>query len=716
MDSEADTLDLRSIFDLLRRRIWLIVLVTAMAIGAAGIALLALQPVYTATALVLVDPSKKNLLDPDAQITGSSSDALRVDSEVELVKSETTLLSVAQQLDLANDPEFGLSLGMRDMLLAFFRISEPQLPTGQDALSAIIGNLREAVTVQRRGLTFLIAVNARSARPEFAATMANAVARTYIAQQLQAKIDSTLDSASIIKDRMADASQTVAQSERAFDDFVDTNIQAISEATGRTDFSQMRDEITSLNDFRTQSSSVANLAEQSLAKQDWDALASSLKDEAVSNLQRQRVALLDQIAGVTTGTQAEIDLRSSLAEVESEMGTAATQAVSGLKADLARSQGRVTELRNQLRESILSSDLPSEMLTSIYELQQSAEVARAQYQTLLTRQKDLDTQAYLQVADSRIVSEATAPAQPSFPNPRFILLLAGLAGLGLGVALAFLIENFVGGFSSEAQAEAILKAPVVSAIPRQRAAKRNGGEASVADSLILAPLSVFSESIRRVRVGIDQAVRKRRSEVPGADGEGMVIVVSSAAPNEGKTTVALALTRAYALAGMSTLLIDCDLRKPSVHKQLGIQASEGLLEYLAGESGASELKSILTVDTGSGAQIVVGSRRSDVATDQLIAGKTFARLIAAAKKNFDVVVLDTPPVGPVVDGLYLAGMADAIAFVVKFASTPQQEVKAAIASLANAKRDDVAILTVLNQQTSNPAAYRGKYAGYYAEA
>ncbi|WP_423068396.1 GumC family protein [Devosia sp. CN2-171] len=716
MDSEADTLDLRSIFDLLRRRIWLIVLVTAMAVGAAGIALLALQPVYTATALVLVDPSKKNLLDPDAQITGSSSDALRVDSEVELVKSETTLLSVAQQLDLANDPEFGLSLGMRDMLLAFFRIAEPQLPTGQDALSSIIGNLREAVTVQRRGLTYLIAVSARSGRPEFAAAMANAVARTYIAQQLQAKIDSTLESAKTLKSRMADASQTVAQSERAFDDFVDTNIQAISEATGRTDFSQMRDEITSLNDFRTQSSSVAGAAEQSLARQDWDALASSLKDEAVSNLQRQRVALLDQIAGVTTGTQADVDLRTSLAEVENEMGAAATQAVSGLKADLARSQGRVTELRNQLRQQILTSDLPSEMLTSIYELQQSAEVARAQYQTLLTRQKDLDTQAYLQVADSRIVSEATAPAQPSFPNPRFILLLAGLVGLGLGVALAFLIENFVGGFSSEAQAEAILKAPVVSAIPRQRAAKRNGGEASVADSLILSPLSVFSEAIRRVRVGIDQSVRKRRSETPGTEGEGMVIVVSSAAPNEGKTTVSLALTRAYALAGMSTLLIDCDLRKPSVHKQLGIQASEGLLEYLAGDSGASELKSILTVDTGSGAQIVVGSRRSDVATDQLIAGKTFARLIAAAKKNFDVVVLDTPPVGPVVDGLYLAGMADAIAFVVKFSSTPQQEVKAAVAALANAKREDVAILTVLNQQTSNPAAYRGKYAGYYAEA
>ena len=196
----------------------------------------------------------------------------------------------------------------------------------------------------------------------------------------------------------------------------------------------------------------------------------------------------------------------------------------------------------------------------------------------------------------------------------------------------------------------------------------------------------------------------------------MVLAVSSAAPGEGKTTLALSLSRAYALAGMSTLLIDCDLRKPSVHRQLGMKASDGLLEYLAGSSDTVELKSIMTVDVGSGAQIVLGSRRSDIATDQLVAGKTFARLVAAAKKNFDIVVLDTPPVGPVVDGLYLAGMADAIVFVVKWSSTPQQEVKAAVASLGSAKADGVPILAVLNQQTINVAAYRGKYAGYYAEA
>lgn len=713
---QDDAVDLRSIFDLLKRRIWFILLVTVLSLAVAGVALLALKPVYSSTALILVDPSKKNLLDPDAQFTGSSSDSLRVASEVELGKSETTLLAVAQELGLATDPEFGLRLGLRDTLLAFLRVAQPKLPTGDEALAAVIGNLRDSVTVQRRGMTFLIAVTARSARPDFAARIANAMARTYIRQQLEAKVASTLDSAAIIKDRIVDASATVARSERAFDEFIDHNIVRISEATGRSDLAQMRNEIASLNDFRTQSGSVAELAEQSLARRDWEAVAATLEDEAVGNLERQRVALLGTIAGAAEGSQAAFDLRSSLAKLETQLDDAATRAVSGLKQELATSQGRISELRTQLRSSILDSNLPSEILTGIYELQQTAEIARAQYQTLLTRQNDLDTQAYLQVADSRLVAEALPADTPSFPNPGLILLLAGLVGLGLGVGLAFLIENFVGGFTSEAQAEAILNAPVVSAIPRQRSLKRDDGETlTVADSLILAPLSVYSESIRRVRIGIDQAIRRNRAGKP-PEPAGIVIVVSSAAPGEGKTTVALSLARAYGLAGMSTLLIDCDLRKPSIHKQLGIEASGGLLEYLTGEPGTSELQAILTVDSGSGAQIVVGSRRSDIPTDQLVAGKTFAGLIAAARANFDIVVLDTPPVGPIVDGLYLAGMADAIAFVVEFSGTPQQEVKAAMARLLGARTDDVPILTILNQHSSNPATYRGKYAGYYAEA
>jgi uncharacterized protein involved in exopolysaccharide biosynthesis/Mrp family chromosome partitioning ATPase len=709
---DADAIDLRAVFGLLRRRLALLALVIVLVVAAAGLALLVLKPVYTATALVLVDPSAKNLLDPDVGAGGSTSDSLRVDSEVELVESDTVLLGVADELHLADDPEFGLKLGLRDALLAFFRIAGAGPSTGEEALRTILDNLHSAVGVSRRGLTFLIAVNAQSGRPAIAAAIANAVARHYIRQQLEAKVASTLSSRDIVQARIADAGKAVAASESAFDSFVDDNIDRLAQATGRTDLVAIRAEIDAAARTRAGSAAAAERARQGLGRRDWAAVADSLGDQALAGLERQRAALAGQLADATEGSPTAVDLRASLAAIEADLQRTTAVAMSALQAETAAAEKRSAELRQRLRDAVLASDLPSETLTSLYELQQNAEIARRNYQTLLTRQNDLDTQAFLQVADSRLVSEATPPSTPSFPNPQLILLLAAVVGLLLGVGAAFLVENFVGGFTSVAQAEAILKVPVITATPRQRQLKRNGADPfSVADALVLAPLSLYSESIRRIRVGIDQAIRRLHRPAEPA-GDGVVIVVSSAAPDEGKTSIALALARAYALSGLSTLLVDCDLRQPGVHRQLGMEASEGLLEYLVGAEQPFDLRSIMTVDAGSGAQVVFGSRRSDVATDQLVAGRTLTRLIEAARQHFDVVILDTPPVGPVVDGLYLAGIADAILFVVKWSATPQQEVRSAISALLAAKPDPTPVLVVLNQQDTNPRPYGGRYTGY----
>jgi capsular exopolysaccharide synthesis family protein len=710
------TIDLKAVLGLLQRRFWLVALVMALVLGVAGIVLLTLKPVYTATALVLVDPSKKNLMDPESQLSGSSSDSLRVDSEVELVKSETTLLSVTDQLDLVSDPEFGLSLGLKDMILAFLRLGEPTLPTGEEAVQAVIDKLRQSVGAQRKGLTYLIAVNAKSGRPEFAAALANAVADTYILQQLNAKVESIRASGRVVDGRIAEANAAVAQSEEAFDSFVEQNLDRISAATGRSDLAGVREELQKLNSSRTEAQLVADLAQQSLASRDWSKLADSVKDEAIRRLETERRKLLESLSTAAEGAKPYVDLQASLNSVEAELNTAGEGAVTALKKQVAETQARATEMRADLRKTILQGDLPSDILTSIYAMQQNSEIARSQYQTLLTRQTELSNQEYLQLPDARVVSPATPPSKPSFPTPSIILFAAAAAGLGLGIALALLVENFVGGFTSEAQAETLLRTPIVSVIPRYRTQRRGGTESlSAADALVVSPLSVYSEAIRRIRIGIDQAIRRARAGGAGGRGPGVVVMVSSAAPSEGKSTVSLSLARAYALSGQTTLLIDCDLRKPSVHRQIGLDPSNGLLDFLSNAGDDFDIKKIMTIDKGSGAQVVLGSRRSDIPTDQLIAGKTFARLITAARKNFDVVVLDTPPVGPVVDGLYLKSFADAIVFVVKWSATPQQEVRAAVTSLDEAKGSDVPLVAVLNMENTSRIAYRGRYGGYYTE-
>jgi len=702
--------DLRSILGLLRRQARLIAITVLAVLVVATAAVFTMKPIYTASTLVLVDPSRKDLLDPNAQMGGGSGESARVDSEVELAKSEATLLQTIEDENLIDDPEFGVRLGFRDTVLSFFRIAEPTLPTGDEALQSVMAKLRESITVQRRGLTFMLAIQARSPNPATAARIANAVAAAYIKVQLAAKIGSTLASRDIIQGRIAGASTAVSQSEGAFDKFIEDNIDTITAETGRTDLTALRAQLKEVGGNRARDAAVAELVQRSLEQRDWAAVSANLGSQAISALAAQRQQLVNSLADTVDDSQQSIDLRAEVAKLDAELENSTTAELTTMRQRVATYQSQASDIRNQLRTSILSTDLPPDVLTNIYELQQNAEIARTQYQTLLSRLRELEAQAYLQVADSRVVSQTLPPSEPSFPNPRQILTLAGLAALGLGIGLAFLRENFVGGFTSEAQLHSFLRGPVISAVPRQKEARAGAGDGGIGEYMVSSPLSIFAESVRRIRVGIDQSLQRSEASRPAG---GIVIMVSSASPSEGKSTLALSITRAYALAGHKTLLIDCDLRKPSIHRQLGLEPSTGLLEYLNHAVKEDALPSIMTVDDESGAQVVLGARRSDIATDSLLSSTTFARLISAARSTFDIIVLDTPPVGPVVDGLYLVKHADSIVFVVRWASTSQHDVRHAVTLLQGAKKPETEILAVLNQQEISKSAYSGKYAGYY---
>jgi capsular exopolysaccharide synthesis family protein len=560
-------IDIRATLGLLRRRFRLIATIVVVIVGAAALNTFALTPIYTATALLLVDPSRKDLLDPANQFGNSGSDSARVESEVELARSDAVLMQVIEDMQLVSDSEFGVRLPWPSRVLALLRLDDGALPTGDAALGDVLNRLRSAVTAQRRGGTYLIAVQARSQSAARAAELANAIAQTYIEDQLASKVASTLASRDILLARIEQARQ-------------------------------------------------ASLTSAGAA---------------------------DQLAA-----------------------------------------GDVT---------------PD------YERQQNAAIARAQHETLLARAQDLSAQADLQLADSRVVSPALVPTKPTYPDPPLFLLLSAIAALGIGIGVAFLCENVIGGFTSEEQAESVLRVKVAASLPRLKSGRAD--QASFAELMVNAPISVFSESVRRIRASVDRAARDR--VMPGL---GIVAMVSSAASGEGKTTTALSLARSYALSGKSTLLVDCDLRKPSVHRQLGVEPSVGFLDYLCAEAGnAINIQAITAKDPLSPTTVIAGAHHSSIPTDQLIAGAAFAQLINAARRSFDVVVLDTPPIGPVVDGLYIAQHADVIVFVVRYSSTPQSEARKALASLGVSKPGGTEIVAALNQQDSSPQRY-GKRAAY----
>jgi polysaccharide biosynthesis transport protein len=708
-DSE---IDIRQIIGILRRQYKLILSTIFAIVAVALLFTFTLSPKYTASALILVDTSRKNLLDEASQIGAASADNARVESEVEILRSDNVLMSIINEKGLTSDPEFGVRLSTRDKILGFLRVTDAALPTGQDALAAVLNSLRSATTVRRKGLTYLISVEVEAKSPERASELANALANAYISLQLQSKVDSALFGRSRIVTQSDEARQAVVAAENELTQYLTNNIDQLAAATGRSDIGQIRDTISSLSSQKEKATAQITTLRAGIQTKDWSSLVSGLEDNAVSELQKQRTELLKSIGAASSGSQVAVNLQNEMAKVDSELAKAAQIKVTELESSLQNADAELTKTRRQFTEIAARAELPADALAQIYQLQQTARNATNTYELLLSRAQDLETQSAIQIADSRLISPALIPNSPSFPNKKLIFALALLFAIGLGTALAFLYEMFIGGFTSSEQLEAITGFTVATVLPHQT---EDASSASVADTIIDRPLSAYSEGTRRLRANIDRFLRSS----PGASQtanphKSSVIMVSSALPSEGKSTMALSLARAYAVDGYKTLLIDCDLRRPSIHRQLNVAASSSLVDYLRSELGTAVSADFTIKDPKSTLTAIIGSRPADIPTDHLLTDRSFAALLESARKKFDYVIVDTPPIDPVVDGLYVSEHADAIVFVVHWAKTAQRIVTKSLNILAKYMPNKTEMFLVLNQDEQR-GGFAYKYGGYYTE-
>jgi uncharacterized protein involved in exopolysaccharide biosynthesis/Mrp family chromosome partitioning ATPase len=707
--------DFRSALQALQRQWKLIAAAIVICFTVALIVLFASRPIYSASALLMVDAGQRNALSQPDQPVSSDIAGTRVDSDVELAGSPATLLKVVESLDLTGDEEFGVRLGWWNEILLSFHLAKPALPSGSEAVQQVLQRLAKSLSVEREPGTLLIRITAHSKRPEFAAELANAVAETYIDGQRSEKIAAVVSTKNLIQSRIDDASGAVVSAEQAIDTFISSNINQLSQETGRSDLIALRDQINSLASRQGDLNSRVSAASASLAIGNYAELSQTLQSQALEALEQQRQALEASIIQSTKKQDlTRLDtLRGQLAAIQSKMTTEAGAEISAVRKEIDSDQSKAAQLKSQLRDSLISSNLPAKTLTRIYELQQASQIARAQYQALLAREKDLEAQSYLQLSDIRIASPAIAPARPSSPNIGLILLAAALGGPCLGIGLAFLRENFIGGFTSAEQAEAVLGIPAVSTVPwARKPAAVNSGEGTLADLLYRAPASPFTESIRRVRATIDQTMRRAGPHLRKPPGTATIVLVTSTTPEEGKTTLAVSLARTFANSGRATLLLDCDLRHPSVASLWDIRPPAELKRYIDGDFALPGVEELCFQDPMSRVRVVAGAQFADSEADGLVFSEVVSQVLERASCQFDIIILDTAPVGVVVDTLYLTEAADFVVYAVKWASTPQSQAKSAIASIRSTLHEGARILPVLTQQRQALPAM-GAYEYYY---
>ena len=700
--SSQDTIDLRGLIAVLRRQYKLTLLTVVCCLGMALVYLFQATPLYTATALVLVDPRTKNILsESDTQNAPSNADNARLESEVIILKSPTVLLSTIQNAALLADAEFGPSVGLFDKIKLALGMQIDNADDQAALLAGTMGRLNDAITVRRQGLTYVLNVSVTSKSPERSARIANALVETYIDLQVKSKVDLALGSRDLLQLQVDSSRQSLADSEDNLDRFIQSNIEQIRLETGETELSTLSARLNELEAARLSGEREQAQLSAALNAQDWQELGQTLQNEALIALQQERDAIAERLSETEPNGETASDLSAQLQELENQLTQTAQSAISSVRADISAIAGQSNDLRRELRTRVLSAELSATTLTALYGLQQEADIAQRQYSTLITRMRDLEAQAVVQLADSRLVSPALAPTDPASPNKRLVLALALVFGIGLGLGLAFLNEYYVGGVASDSQLANLLPISVGAVVPLTQALREN---ASVADAIIHQPLSVFSEAFRKLRASIDQARSNTETNCK-------VIMITSAVPGEGKTSIALSLARTYAQSGKRVLLIDADLRKPALHKHIGRMPREGLQEYLVGKTNLSDAPEILVKDPESNASLILGGGRPAQPTDQLLQSDSFAELIATARTKLDIVIIDTSPLVPVVDARYIAPLVDVALLVVRYSSTTQTDLRYAYEQLSTALPQDKLALSVLSIDAQKSQSY--KYSGYY---
>lgn len=701
-EADENGIDLRAALRILRRRKWTVIWTTLIVVALALLALSQLSKRYSAEALVVVDQRDSQLVGFDGALGQGFAGATAVDTEVEIAQSGKVLQRAAAELDLVNAPEFQPRRSWLEVIGIGRDQSQPQASDGHVDFAAlsperqgvITERLLKSVEVRRRGLTNIISIRATAASAQQAADWANAVATAYLEEQISSRLDSTERAVTFLRNRVGTLSQSITDTERQIDDFVSTKLQELGSPAARDLLARIAAETKS----RQATNATLMQVQDAFRRQDYATLATLSGQPDIAS---QRETLLAQLKGPNQAAHL-VDAKQRLAELDAMIKDASTRRMESLQADISLSSSRTSTFRQQLDTTLSDQQLPNEVTTELYRLQRDVETRRTLYGNFLQRLQQVEQQTDFNAPDSRVISYAAPPASPTFPPTRMMAAGSLFFAFAAGIGLALLRENFIGGITDAEQLENITGIPAIASIPMAVAPERP--ELSVVER----PLSALAEAIRRIRIGVDNLTPRGKR----------CIFITSALPRAGKTTIALALARQFALTGSSTLLIDADLRHPSVHKLLGGAGDDGdsLARWLAKPQTDDDAEQLnVSKEEATGLHLILGAEASAVATDALLMSSRFESLVAFARNTYDVVVIDTPPVGLVVDPVIIARYCDLGIFVAHYDVTSPQQARTSIRDLA--RSSSASLCAVLNQVSpldASASSNEGKYRDYYS--
>lgn len=662
------------LFWILRRRLTLIMLTMAVIVGATAIWLAVTTPVYRASALLQLDEPITSTADrndkeapPIREIEQQLDYSLRV--QMEAVKSHSVARKVVADLQLYRVPEFnpkGYKPQAANAATSASAASDPLATVSPAVVENTIDELLAHINAEQVGTTNYIRVTAESVNPSMATKIANSVVQSYVAvstEELAAKNKRLIG---ILSARTDELNERLKDAEYKVADFKRRNGIDSSFAIG-AGAAQIQGAAAAVAVARGESAGASAIAARQRS-------AGSAESGLLTNLRNQESNLQSRLANLTTQYGARypevVSVGAELREVQSAIAVEAARASANIQSASDGAGARAGQIAGELgalRAKARSQDMASPELGS---LEREVETSNSLYLLMLERVKELQTRAANPTPEALPVSNALLPTSPSFPKPFQVLPVALVSSIILGIFLALVADSFDNRVRSGDQIGRLTSLPTFAMIPQRGTIPQR---LDAPDGAVNAPKSIFAEAFRGGFLEI-------MSRTNGADSR--VILITSALPGEGKTSVALGIAMSAMAQGMRAIVLDFDFRRRGLTKLLDLLGNPaGLDTYLAGETSLKD--SISNSALGGG---IASMAVSDIPDDPaaLFDAEKLETLFEELRSQFDFIVIDTPPIMAVRDAKVLAGFANASVMTARWGTSTPDTVRSVTRLLGNA--------------------------------
>ncbi|WP_084176063.1 GumC family protein [Brevundimonas bacteroides] len=730
VEGASEGVDLHRVIALFRRRLPLFLAVVLVVLVAAVVVTTRATPLFTATTSLTIDTRSQNVVDAEAVLSGLTPDASVVDTEIEIMKSRRLAERVVDALNLDEDPEFNSALAKPGPLqsvvggvAAVFGAAAPD--AARDRMSEldrqrerdrVVNALLRRLSIKRSGVTYVMVLGVTSRDPEKAARIANTYAERYLLEQLEAKFDATRQANSWLNTRLADLRSEVQQAEAAVEQYrAANNLLSASGATlTEQEISAYNQQLATVRASQAEAEARLRTARAQLAAgSNGEDVGEALGSSVVQQLRARRAEVSGRVAELSGryGPRHPDMVRAEreLADIDAQIQAEIRRIISNLEAQVQVARERTGSMAGSLGSARGTLAANNAAAVRLNELERNAESVRTLYESFLNRFQETTSTEGLQESDARIVSPAAIPTRPSSPNVPLNLAIGLGVALSLGIAAVVLSIMLDTGVLTAEDVEHKLRLPHLGSVPLLTSvADPEDREDTPQDHVIRKPLSSFAEAIRALRASI--LFSRIGHQV-------RVIALTSALPAEGKTTTALCLARVAAQAGMTVVLVDCDLRRRNVNRLLGVEPETGLVEVL---NGSATLEAALLNDVPSGAWVLPLAKNSFTPRD-VFGAHAMDDLIGTLRQRFDLVILDTAPVLAVSDTRLVAAKSDAVVFLAHWRKTPEKAITAALKVLEQSGAHVAGVgLTQVDMKAQarygygDAGYYYGDYKKYYA--